>query len=134
MHIQHWLVLLGSVAAIGCATSAVTSPTTVDGMWTGDFTVPGNSVLFTLATQGSAITGDGHWTGEACCAGPVTVTGTVAGNVITLDLGFTSTSGGAVPPYTEHFEGHLVGANQLSGILTFGGQSAPYGYHRIMPD
>lgn len=135
MNMYRRLALLGTLLVLGCSDSMSTLPSAVYGVWTHDFGFPGSSLNFTLSTQGNAIAGHGTWTGEACCAGTVTISGSVAADVVTLDLDFTSTSGGNVPPYTEHFEGRLVAPNLVSGVMTSGGQSTAYTYRRFyLPD
>jgi hypothetical protein len=61
----------------------------------------------------------------------VVVSGVVTDGVVTLDMAFTATAGARIPPFTQHFEGRLLGFNTLSGTLTENGSSTPYSYRRI---
>ena len=81
--------------------------------------VPGSGELWTLTVQGSAITGTGSWSGEACCAGTLSLTGTISGDSIHLDLTFVVTSS-ANPraPFHERFDGALTSPTVLRGTVT----------------
>lgn len=109
-------VLLLAVV-VGC--SNVVSPTLINGKWARDFAgIPGNAFEMTLTASGSNVSGTGTWSGEACCAGTLTVTGTINSNgAIQLDFIETIISpppGGATFP--SHFDGRIV-FNQLKGTL-----------------
>jgi hypothetical protein len=119
------------VVFLGLGCSDATAPASaVNGDWTHDFQIPGNAFEMTLSTQGNVVSGSGRWTGEACCAGPVAVTGIVAGSVLTLDITLTD-DGARVPRLTQHFEGLVLPFNTLSGTLTTNGQSMSYSYRRL---
>ena len=122
------VLLLGALFALGC--SDTTSPTRLNGTWRQDITIPGSGVEFTLATTGGAVSGSGQWTGEACCSGPVTVTGTATGGDVKLSLTFVATGGAIVPPRTETFEGRLIGADVLTGTVS-GSDAVPVTYRRV---
>ena len=123
-------IVLVSVLGLGCADS--TAPAAhLSGTWTHDYSIPGMGFQMTLAAQGNAVSGTGTWAGEACCAGTVSVTGTLTDGTLELDLTETTTSGVAIPAAsTSHFEGILL-ANVLSGTLSQNGQSTPYSYRRV---
>ena len=122
------LLLLGALLALGCSDS--TGPARLNGSWTHDYGFPGSSLSFTLATAGDAVSGAGTWTGEACCSGTVTITGTDSGGDVELDFAFTSTGGVAINN-TYHFAGRLIDRNTLFGAITSGGTTSAYEYRRV---
>jgi hypothetical protein len=124
-------ISLPLVAALAVACGDPTGlPAALDGTWINQ------SVAFrfsmTLATDGNVVSGSGQWFGEACCSGPVEVSGHVDGVSVTLDMNFTATQGALTlpPPFTERFEGHLVGSDSLAGVLRAGDEVFQYGYRR----
>ncbi len=129
MPLRRRAVLFGVVLSLGC-TDTTAPASLVNGTWTHDFQIPGNGFQMTLSTQSNIVTGDGSWVGEACCGGPVTVTGKVDDGVVKLDMAF-SANGAVVPPFAQHFEGRVPRFNTLSGTLTATGQSIPYSYRRM---
>lgn len=128
MNARHRLVLLGALLAIGCSDS--TAPARLNGTWASPFTVPGNGLQFTLATAGDVVTGDGSWTGEACCSGTVQIAGTSTGGDVSLDFTYTTTAGAPLPTRTAHFEGRLMDVNTLAGT-TNGDQTTTTIYQRV---
>jgi len=101
-------VFLVAVVANGCSDSI--SPQSVVGLWVEDNSPPGNSLDISLALNGSAISGQGSWCGEALGCGLTTVTGTATGNRIHLVTTFDS---GEV----ETFDGTLTSQNSLAGSV-----------------
>lgn len=79
-------VLLLALVVAGC--SDTVGPGNIVGKWDQDFTVPGNSLEMDLTLAGSVVSGSGDWCAEAGPCGIVTVTGTVNGNAVQLDLTF----------------------------------------------
>jgi len=129
MRALPYRILLGALFTLGCTDT--TSPKRLDGTWRQDFTIPGSIVQFTLTTSGDALSGTGQWTGEACCSGPVTVTGNVTGGDVNLSLSFVADDG-VVPPRTETFAGQLIDSNTLSGYVSgSSGDPAPARYRRV---
>lgn len=124
----HLLFLLGALLAIGCSDS--TGPARLDGSWTHDYGVSGNALSFTLTTQGDVVSGSGTWAGEACCGGPVTITGTDRNGAVDLDFAFTAT-GGTVPNYSHHFSGRLVDSNTLAGDIRSSDTVLSFDYQRV---
>ncbi len=132
MSIKRYGFLLGALLGLGCS-SPTELPAALNGNWS-HLSVPFTfSYSMTLSTQDRAVAGGGDWSGEACCSGPLVVSGSVNGDVVALDLTFTATAGASVPPgpFTQHFEGRLVGHDLLSGTVTQNGQTAPYTYQRM---
>lgn len=131
MKLQRRVSLLAAVLLIGCKDATWSVQPGLDGKWTHDSGIPGSSLQFTLARNGTAVSGSGTWTGEACCSGTVTVTGTVTGDVIDLDLAYVVTQGADVGrTFTEHFEGSFISPVSLLGRLTVNGQSTTYGFRK----
>lgn len=90
----------------------------ITGTWEQTFTVPGNSLMVTLATSGNAISGTGTWSGEACCGGIVTIMGTVTGAAVSLRVTSVTTIGFIVPPRTSQFTGMLLDRNTIAGTYS----------------
>ena len=109
------LVLL-AVAASGC--SDPVSPQLIVGLWEQDGSPAGNSLQIQLALNGSAISGQGSWCGEALACGSTSTTGLVEGNKIHL---ITSFDNGR----TEIFDGTLTSSNSLAGSVRGTSPGAP---------
>jgi hypothetical protein len=124
-------VLLLAVAANGCSDSI--SPQLIVGLWELDGSPAGNSLQIQLALNGSAISGQGSWCGEALACGSTSTTGVVTGNKIHL---VTSFDNGRV----ETFDGNLTSSNSLVGSgrdTTPGGMiELPHAqsFHRLIGD
>jgi hypothetical protein len=111
-------VLLLAVAL--CACSNGLEPGTIEGKWTEDFTVPGNSLEMNLTYGGGTISGTGSWCGEAAPCGTLLVAGAIDDNAVHLDLTFTQTLPPSTsPPFVEHFEGRFSSLRSLRGTLSF---------------
>ena len=121
-------VLAGMVFVAGC--SSPTSPSFLNGAWQQDNTFPGSSLQFTLNTNGSTVSGSGSWSGEACCNGVVTITGTQTGVGVNLTFDFVTTAGAMLPPRTSQFTGSVVGATILRGTFASGSSSTDVSFHR----
>ena len=128
MRRPHLIILSCALLALGC--SDLTAPSRLDGTWREESTIAGSGVEFTLATNGDAITGQGSWSGEACCSGTVTVAGTTTQGDVTLALSFVA-SDGRVPPFSETFTGRLSDANTLSGTIVTSTTSGSVVFTRI---
>src|SRR5215468_10541303 len=78
--------LLAALAIVGCGSDLSTGVIIKDlnGSWTELGLVVGSSQHWTLATHDTMVTGTGTWTGEACCAGTVTVSGYVSRDSVHL--------------------------------------------------
>ena len=102
------LSVLLLAGAAGC--SNLLGPGGIDGKWTQPFTVPGNSFEMDLVTHGSTVSGTGTWSAEACCGGPVGVTGTINDGAVHLDIAQTVQFGGGGIGSTSisHFDGRLI--------------------------
>ena len=124
--------LVMSVLLVGVAVAACSSnldPATLAGTWSRIEPIPENSSDMTLTTSGSSISGSGNWCGEALGCGTLTVTGSVMGGAIHLDIAY---SNGRI----EHFDGRMRAFTTLDGsvIGEFPGQppQLPYAatFHR----
>jgi len=121
-------LLAGLLIVAGC--SSTTSPSFLDGTWSQDNTFPGSNLQFTLNTNGSAVSGSGSWSGEACCNGVVTITGTQTGVGVSLTFDFVTTAGAMLPPRTSQFTGTVAGATVLRGTFVSGSSSTDVAFHR----
>jgi hypothetical protein len=110
-------VLLLAVAL--CACSNALEPGAIEGKWTEDFTVPGNSLEMNLTYAGGAISGTGNWCGEAAPCGTLVVAGTINENAVHLDLTFTTTlPPSSLPPSVQRFDGRFTALRSLRGTIS----------------
>jgi hypothetical protein len=114
--------------AVACANGTGVGPA-LDGAWMHQG-VPGSAESITLTSAGSQLSGSGHWTGEACCAGTMAAIGSRHGADVTLDITYTPDAEYSVPVHGSRFVGRLEG-DRLTGTMTVGGTSAPYVYERV---
>ena len=123
-------VLLLALVLGGCSDSF--APVFITGKWDEDFTVPGSSLEMDLTLSGSTISGTGNWCAEAGPCGVLTVTGTVNGNAVQLDLTYIPQFPTALPQSTHHFSGQLTSLNSLQGSVSLGtpGTDQHMGFHR----
>jgi hypothetical protein len=110
------LSVLLSAIVVGCSNAV--SPTLINGTWARDFGgIPGNSFEMNLAASGSNVSGAGTWSGEACCSGTLTVTGTIESNgAVHLDFTQTITAPASGATILSHFDGTIV-FSQMRGKL-----------------
>ena len=94
--------------------------TTLQGRWSAVSEIPGSGESWDLSVQGSDITGTGSWSGEACCSGTLSLTGTIVGDSIHLDLTVVTTNS-ATPraPFHKHFAGALTSLTTLQGTMSY---------------
>jgi hypothetical protein len=111
-------VLLLTVVVGGCSNAL--SPGFIEGKWAQEFSYPGSAFEMQLTTNGGTISGSGDWCAEAGPCGTVTVTGTIKGNAVHLDLAFTPT----LPP-GQHFDGRFTSLRLLEGTLSVDRQGQP---------
>jgi hypothetical protein len=104
-------VFMLAVGAMGCSDSI--GPESIVGLWAEDSSPAGNSLDMSLALNGSTISGQGSWCGEALGCGLTTVTGTASGNRIHLVTTFDSGS-------SQTFDGTLTSSNSLAGSVVGG--------------
>ena len=105
--------LVMSVLLVGAAVAACSStldPATLAGTWSRMEPIPGNSSDMTLTTSGSSLSGAGTWCGEALGCGTLTVTGSVVGGSVHLDIVY---SNGRI----EHFDGQIKALTTLEGSV-----------------
>jgi hypothetical protein len=101
-------VFVLAVGAIGCSDSV--GPGSIVGLWDENSSPAGNSLEILLALNGSAVSGQGSWCGEALGCGSTSTTGTAMGNKIHL---VTTFDNGRV----ETFDGTLTSTNSLAGSV-----------------
>ena len=106
MRLLMSVLLVGAVAAC----SSTLDPATLAGTWSRLEQIPENSSDMTLTTSGSSISGSGNWCGEALGCGTLSVTGSVMGGAIHLDIAY---SNGRI----EHFDGRIKAFTTLDGSV-----------------
>lgn len=108
--------------ATACSGSDLLRPTpqTLQGRWATANNIPGSGESWNLTVQESAISGTGSWSGEACCAGTLSITGTIVGDSIHLDLTVVTTNS-ATPraPFHKYFDGALTSRTVLQGTVRY---------------
>ena len=115
-------VFLVVLLLLGCRDSSLApSAATLDGTWARLDEIPGSSEVWTLHVNASSISGTGTWSGEACCAGTLTVSGAISNDSIHVDVSRVTTAGSNPSDVVvhEHFEGVLASRTLLRGMLTF---------------
>ena len=115
-----WRLAVGLIACAtlgGCGSAVTVSrAATLDGTWRRVEGIPGNSEEWDLTVTGSAISGTGTWTGEACCSGPLTVSGRLSSDSIHVIVSLTTTGGAPVPPRQYRFDGVLLSPTEMAGV------------------
>lgn len=101
-------VFMLAVVANGCSDSI--GPESIVGLWDEDSSPPGNSLSMFLSLNGSAVSGQGSWCGEALGCGSTSTTGTATGDKIHL---VTTFDNGRI----ESFDGTLTSTNSLAGSV-----------------
>jgi hypothetical protein len=103
-------------ASVSCSSSTNVSGGTnaaFAGTWAQREVVAGTSFVFTLAVDGTNVTGTGTYSVEGGNSGTLTETGAISGD--TLQLAITYDNGALA-----QFEGQIASASVLSGSLHFG--------------
>ena len=120
MNLTRLGLLCAACFALACGGDLVApSANTLQGSWAAMDEVAGSGELWDLSVQGSTITGTGSWSGEACCAGTLSLTGAISGDSIHLDLTFVVTnSANPRAPFHQHFDGALTSRTVLRGTVT----------------
>ena len=121
MNLTRFGLLSAACFAMACGGTDLVAPTpeTLQGSWAAMDEVAGSGELWNLSVQGSAITGTGSWSGEACCAGTLSLTGAISGDSIHLDLTFVVTnSANPRAPFHQRFDGALTSRTVLRGTVT----------------
>ena len=106
------------VVVVGCSSDTAPSPTSIDGPWSEDFSLPGSFFTMQLTSSGGSVSGTGNYCGEAGPCGTLEVAGTVKGNVVHLDLMLTPQQPTFGVTTAEHFDGAFSGLYTLVGTLT----------------
>lgn len=126
------LALLTSLLACSSDSTGLTesqqTAARLKGTWSRPNGFPGTSFTIFLDTQDTTVTGTGFFSYEAGPAGTLTVTGTVSGNTVDLDVVYTITD------QHEHFRGEVF-LDTFSGDSwpTPVGDPAPFELHRAPP-
>lgn len=102
-----------AAVALSCSDRSLTETQTVArdlaGTWSVPFTVPGSSLVITLATHDTTVSGTGTYSDEAGPSGTMAVVGMFSGNTIDLDVVFDDR-------HVMHFHGALSSRTRLNGI------------------
>jgi hypothetical protein len=101
-------VFMLAAVANGCSDSI--GPESIVGFWDENSSPAGNSLSMFLTLNGSAVSGQGSWCGEALGCGSTTTTGTATGDKIHL---VTTFDNGRI----ESFDGTLTSTNSLAGSV-----------------
>jgi len=101
-------VFMLALVANGCSDSI--GQESIVGLWNEDSSPAGNSLSMALALNGSTVSGQGSWCGEALGCGQTTVSGTAIGDKIHL---VTTFDNGRI----ESFDGTLTSTNSMSGSV-----------------
>jgi hypothetical protein len=101
-------VLVLAVAVNGCSDSI--GPGSIVGLWQENGSPAGNSLEMELALNGSAISGQGAWCGEALACGSTSTTGTATNDKIHLVTTFDN-------GFIETFDGTLTSSISLTGSV-----------------
>lgn len=119
-----FIVATCSLLSLGCGRDA-TSPAVellrdVPGTWVAPLAVPGSGEGWTLSLSGTDVVGDGTWEGEACCSGTVSITGTIRGDSLHMDVVYRQTAPppGLAGPRFLQIDGVLDTPTDLVGIAT----------------
>jgi hypothetical protein len=106
------LALSLAAVALSCSGNALTDSQSVarelNGTWSEPFTVPGSSLVITLATHDTTVSGTGTYSNEAGPSGTVAVTGMISRKTIDLDIVFDDR-------HVMHFTGELASPTRLLG-------------------
>ena len=113
--------------AASCADSLAPSAATLDGSWSVQNEVPGSSEVWNLAVSGDTISGEGSWTGEACCSGTLTVSGNIVHDSVHVQVVFAGGPLGRANTY--FFVGALASRTELVGTSTRLGAFPPIVEH-----
>ena len=106
------------VVLSGCGSDTPLTPTSIDGPWSQDFSVPGSFLTMHLTSSGSSVAGTGNYCGEAGPCGRVTVSGTVNGSAVHLDLTLTQQQPTTGVTAVEHFDGAFSSPYAILGTET----------------
>jgi hypothetical protein len=116
------LLALAICAALACGSDQPTVPipvvaTDLNGSWTQLGNIPGSSEQWTLSTADTVVSGNGTWTGEACCGGTQTISGYVSRDSVHLFIVNIVTTGATLPrdPFETQFHGVLQSPTLLVG-------------------
>ena len=103
------------VVVVGCSSDTAPSPTSIDGPWSEDFSMPGSFFTMQLTSSGGSVSGTGNYCGEAGPCGTVSVVGTVSGIAVHLDLTLDQQQPTTGITTVQHFDGAFKGAYTLVG-------------------
>ena len=110
---RTFMAFVLAAGALACSSESLTESQSVAsqlaGTWAEPVRIPGESLILTLATHDTTVTGAGTYRFEAQGSGTVTLGGMVSGNTVDLDFLFDHGQ-------NMHFHGAFKGGTQLQGI------------------
>lgn len=131
MQIRRLMLAMSLVSVAACSSSDLTNPNTIAadlrGMWSQTSLGVGSSRIFVLQVTGTTVTGAGSYSGEAGPAGSLTVTGSIAGSRIALDIVQDD-------DVTLHLNAMLSSSRVLTGSLVTASDSAAATFQKIQQD
>ena len=131
MQIRRLMLAVSLVSVAACSSSDITNPNTIAaalrGTWTQTGLGVGSSRVFTLQVIGTTVTGTGSYAGEAGPFGNMTITGSITGTRIALDLAQDD-------DVTFHLNAMLSSPQILMGTLLNGSDSATATFEKIQVD
>ncbi|HEV7386991.1 MAG TPA: hypothetical protein VGN73_00135 [Gemmatimonadaceae bacterium] len=117
------LAVAVALAAQGCSDSvAPVPPGLVAGKWALDFSIPGSFLEMTLVATGTEVTGSANGCGEAGPCSTSTIGGKSDETGVHLNFVTTVTVPQPGGQFMSNFDGKLVNANTLKGILVDAGR------------
>lgn len=115
---------MATVCLVACGDGLLT-PTAaqLSGLWSRVGEVPGSSEQWNLSVSDTTITGTGHWTGEACCDGSLTVNGYITADSLHLEVRQFNSRLPADSSYRKHVDAVMYTPNDIVGTTTSNGFS-----------
>ena len=115
-------IILAALSVLACG-DGLLAPTAarLAGLWSRVGEVPGSSEQWNLSVSDTTITGTGHWTGEACCDGSLTVNGYMAADSLHLDVRHFYSRRPADSSYREHVDAVMYTPDDIVGRSTSNG-------------
>jgi hypothetical protein len=111
-------LLIGG-SGVACSNTLAPTASTLNDTWMRLDEVAGSSERWNLVVHGSSISGAGTWTGEACCDGTLTLSGTISHDSIHVDVARVANGGPTSANGHEQFDGILVSRGLLQGMASF---------------
>lgn len=130
MRMRRLMLAVGLVTVAACSSSDITNSNTVAADLRGTWTQTGlgaGSRVFTLQVVGTTVTGTGSYSIEAGASGTLTVTGSISGTNIMLNLAQDN-------DVTFHLNATLATPHTLTGSLFTTGDPVVATFQKIAVD